>query len=165
MAETSRKPHSQTRSEWEVVKTFEDAATGLRVEVSRLPLRFPKFNLSVLGRRGDGSFGRFLQVDARVENAVAVVAYHGQVVGRLLDEATLYVQGRLQEVEDEEIRHKQEREFRQLSGGPKKVAGLSKFTDGSKTEREAAKRARHESNLAARREVDRERTHNTKGKS
>lgn len=149
------------QQEWKVVKTCEDEATGLAVQVSMLPLYHPKYNLTVCQRRQDGSYSRFFAPNVRVEHAKAVTAYTGMVLARLFDEATLFVNDQVQAHADEEIFNRQIREERQIE----RQLGKDTVPHTGKTEREAGKRARHENNLAARRAADQERTHRTKGKS
>ena len=106
----------------------------------------------------------FIPPDIRVENAVAVVAKDGMVLARLYDEAQLWVEAEVQAVEDREIERKQYRELRAAEGPKQEVKGLSKFTDGSKTERETDKRARHEQNVVNRRAADQELRTKMRGK-
>lgn len=145
---------------WEVAKTFEDEPSGLQVQVSRLPLQSPRYNVSVGMKRQDGSSGRYIVPDVVVHNAVADVAKGGMVLARLFDEAMLYVQEQVQKEVDQDILRRQLREQRQID----RETGKTDVARTGKTEREAAKRARHENNLASRRSEDQERTRNTKGK-
>lgn len=148
------------RVDWEIVKDFRDSETGLTVQVSKLPLRRPKFNLSI-GVFRDGKLQRFISPSVHTENAVVKVAANGMKLARLVDEATLYVQEQLQVIEDEEILAKQLREHRAIQ----RETGANDTPKTGKTEREAAKRARHEHNLSERRSADQARTSSTKGRS
>lgn len=157
------------RVEWTIVKAFVDEASGLVVQVSKLALGRPRYNISIGARRADqeGIVSRFIQPALTVENAKATARFDGMALARIFDEATLFVQDEVQKNEDAWIARKMEREERQLereTRGPQKKGGLSQFSDGSKTAREAGKKAQHEHNLAERRAADAERTRNTKGK-
>lgn len=167
MNTNEHKSNNGPRAEWSVVKEFIDAASGLVVQVSKLPLGRPRFNIAVAAKRADGVTSRFISPAVAVENAIASATFSGSTLSRLFDEATLYIQEEVQKNEDAWIARKIQREERQLereTRGPAKKAGLSQFTDGSKTEREAGKKSQHEHNLAKRRAEDAERTRNTKGK-
>lgn len=166
--DTVKRTYSGPRAEWTLDKTFEDNATSIVVRVQKLDLGPYRTKYSVdVGAVRDNHTVRYLTPAAKVENAKVTLPYVGMTVARLLDEAYLYVQEKLQAQEDRAIEQRQEREMRSLerqTQGPKKEAGLSKFTDGSKTEREADKRARHENNLAARRSADQELRQKMRGK-
>lgn len=148
------------RLDWVVVKDFTDSDTGLTVQVSKLALHRPKFNFAI-GISRDGKFQRFIAPSVRVANAVVSVAANGMKLARLFDEAGLYVQEQLQVLEDEEILAKQLREHRAIQ----RETGANDTPHTGKTEREAAKRARHEHNLSERRSADQARTSQTKGRS
>lgn len=159
------------RPEWNLDKTFEDKLTGLVVRVKKLDLgRYrAKYSLDV-GSVRDNRVVPFITPSTKIENALVTMGHReGQVAGRLIDEATVYIGEQLQALEDRVIEEKQRREYERKereAQGPKKVQGLSKFTEGSKTEREAAtgKTARHENNVASRRGSDAELRSKMKGK-
>jgi hypothetical protein len=158
------------RAEWQLDKTFEDKATNIVVRVQVLDLGPFRTKYSVdVGSTRDNHTVRFLTPAARVENAQVTLPMVGMTVARLLDEAYLYVQEKLQAQEDRAIEQRQERELRGLerqAQGPKKIGGLSRFTDGSKTTREqtSGKAARYEHNQAARRGADAELRSKMRGK-
>lgn len=157
---TQQKPRKQ--ADWVTDKVIEDQATGLAVEIQKLPLSHPKFSLVVVQRRTDGKgYSRFIHPRVKAENAVVTVGHHGMVIARLMDEATLHVQECLQAIEDRWILQKQMREQADID----RQTGKTDVVSTGKTAREAAKRARHENNLVERRAADAERTSRTKGRS
>lgn len=158
---TSRGERSQQKTEWKTDKVFTDTASGLAVEVQRLPLQRPKFSILIGQVRDGGGVGRFVRPNTTVENAKVNVTKNGMTLARLYDEALLYVEGELQSIEDDYILRKQLREQRQID----RETGKENVVQTGKTAREAAKRARHENNLAERRATDAARTSMTKGKS
>lgn len=155
-----QQPRSNNRPQWEVEKVFSDGASGVAVQVRCLPLSPPRFSISV-GSFGKNGFAPFLDPNITVNNAVIGVAFNGMVTARLLDEASLYVRERAQAIQDKATLQRIEREERQVA----KATGVTDTVRTGKTEREAGKRARHEQNLVARRDQDRERTQKTKGRS
>ncbi len=145
---------------WEVEKQFTDQKSGVTVQVRCLPLNPPRFSISI-GSIGKNGFSPFLDPSIQVDNAVISVAFNGMVAARLLDEASLYVRERAQAVQDNHMARIISREENQIA----KQSGTLDVERTGKTARESAKNARHEQNLAARRDTDRERTQKTKGRS
>lgn len=145
----NRRPQGP-RPEWEIVKEIQDAATGLMVQVRRLPIARPKFSMRVGSVGRDGQFSPFFQPEVQVENARVKMSFCGTTLSRLFDEATLYILEQLQAQEDDYIERKQYREHLQIQrtkGAPPK-AGLRKLgeRDAAKhqvTEAEAQEIAEH----------------------
>ena len=101
------------KPEWELTKEFQDQGTGLVVQVRFLGGR-GWYSLSV-GSTGKTGFQRYINPRVRVNNGAINFAFNGMVLARLLDEATLYVQERLQAEEDQRFERKEAKERKQVS--------------------------------------------------
>lgn len=164
-------PPRGPKPEWVHDKTFEDKPTGLAVRVKKLSLGTYRARYSLdVGSVRDNRIVPFFSPAAKIENAAVTMGHReGMTIGRLVDEATVYIGEQLQALEDRAIEDKQRRELEKQerqTQGPKKVQGLSKFTDRSKTahEKETGKAGRHENNQAARRAEDAELRSKMKGR-
>jgi hypothetical protein len=146
----NRNQDQAPRKEWVVVKEFD--LDGYRVQVRKLDLFNPRFSVDVGVVLQDGRFSTHMNARSEVENfVVRLKPFDGSAIVKLLALADQYIYEALQERQDQLQARAEHREVRR-AGPAVKVARTGK------TEREAAKRARHEQNLAARQEADRERT-------
>jgi hypothetical protein len=145
-------------NQWVVAKRFVSPESTVCVEVQVLNLGpNTKYSISI-GDMRDNRISRFVAPRIQVQNAVVGVAHDGMKIARLFDEATLYIQEQLQVAEDKRILSKQMKEQRQVE----RENGTQSVAHTGKTQREVAKRARHENNLAARRAADQDRTSRSK---
>ncbi len=142
------------------IKTFGDLVNeGNGIEVTGFPNKPMTWSLNFITVLDKGRNGRFIRSGVKVVNAQASADMPGMKFARLIDEAVLFIKESVQADADAWIERKQARENRVLEHGKQKTTpGLSKFTDGSKTEREAGKHLKHEQNLVSRRAADQERT-------
>ena len=129
----------QQRLDWTLDVAFFDEE--ISVSVNKLPLRRPRFSVSVSCDRGERP-SRFLPVQSSIDLGKATMTSFADRVHKLLQLAETHIAETLQAVADEEIEQKLDRELRQVNRGPKPVVGLSGGPGSGKTaRRREAKRA------------------------
>lgn len=142
---------------WEICKSFEEA--GLKVVIKKLAIFRPRYSFNVGSGTGEGVFSPHLSLQVNLENGMAELTTGIDILalGRLVASAQTWILEAMQDREDQIIREKQNKERQAMakSSGP---TSAHKVRDPGKTEREAAKRAKHLQNLEARRQQDQERT-------
>ncbi len=155
------------QSDWIDGKVFTDAATGITVTVRVRKGYQPKYQtlVSWAGKDSSGNAiaSHYIRPGIKLLNngAVASVSKDGMLIGRLYDEAQLWIEEQIQKHLDFTMDYR----LRKEEEAVRKASGVNDTPHTGKTEREADKNARHEHNLAARRAADAERTSKTKGRS
>lgn len=112
------------------------------VVVNKLPLRRPKFSISIGVRRGERLHNFIpIQTTGHGFGKIGVVQFASPLY-QMLTEAQEYIQSESQRTEDEEIQAKIDREAQQMNKTkPKQIAGLSGgFGSGKTAKRREAKR-------------------------
>jgi hypothetical protein len=143
--------------DWTPLRDFTDEETGITVRLQKLPLGRPLFSFCVDGRKKDGGGTRWMHVKLTSENGQVNLKSVADALSRLVAQMETVAFNERQTAEDNCFARQEKREAKKY-GSEKDTAkgaqGLSKFTDGSKTEREAGKNARHLQNLDRRRSED-----------
>jgi hypothetical protein len=122
------------QSDWVPDKTFEN--DEFAVQVNKLPLRWPRFSLTINAKGKDGKLTRFLAVRANGQGKVAVQPFADSIAS-LLRDVEGYVEKQLQAVEDSSITMKQDREFKNISKDhPKQQKGLKQWGKHDKIKRD-----------------------------
>lgn len=132
------------KANWEIEKTFEK--DGIVVQLSKLPLRWPRFSYTVCARGGkDGDkIMRFMPVFARGKGKIEIER-KAAAIHALVAEAEEYVRAHLQALEDRKIEKKQFYERKELQRGkPKAKRGLSGGPGSGKTDRRRQRRAKRD---------------------
>jgi hypothetical protein len=130
----------QPRVEWQQDESFSDE--GLVVQVNRLPLRRPRFSISVSFEKDGGHPSRFLPVQSSVELGRVVMTDFADRVHALLQLAESHIFQQLQACAEQEQADRIAREQSHVNRGPKPVVGLSGGPGSGKTaRRREAKRA------------------------
>jgi hypothetical protein len=149
------------------VKEFEDPQNpGNGVELFGVLSRPRGWTLSFYSTGKDGRRHRSNSLRVLVDNGRAIGDKPGMRYARLIDEAALFKENACQTDSDEFIARRQVREYRDIerqarSGPEVKPSPLGK---GMTAEERAAKKNRHENNLAARRSADQELRQKMRGK-
>jgi hypothetical protein len=157
------KKFDRAKVDWQSVRDFTDEASGITIRLQKLPLNRPTYSFCVDGKKKDGSPSKWMKVQITAENGQVTLKTVAEVLSRLAVQMEMVAYEDRQTAEDNFYTRKQHIEEKKNGEGVKKaVRGLSQFTDGSKTEREAGKNARHQHNLEKRRAEDQTRTSNSK---
>lgn len=137
---TTQVSDQQPRVEWETDETFRDE--DIIVQVNCLPLRRPRFSISISFERDGGHPSRYIPVKSSVDLGKVQMTDFADRVHALLQLAESHVFQRLQAASEAELAAKISREQRQANRGPKPVVGLSGGPGSGKTaRRREAKRA------------------------
>jgi hypothetical protein len=116
--------NDRPRIQWEDDKTFENDTHV--VQVSKLPLRNPKFSISISGKNRDGKPVRFMPVYGDGQGTIVVRPVLADL-RELLDSAEAHIQRQLQWAEDERIEADQQRAARD-KGRDQKRPGLKELS-------------------------------------
>jgi mRNA-degrading endonuclease toxin of MazEF toxin-antitoxin module len=127
------------RVEWQEDKTFEN--DFFIVQVSRLPLRVPKFSVSISAKNFDGRPMRFIPVKAEGQGIVRVRPILADLI-ELIDTAESYLQKQLQLAEDLRIDEMQQREARSMPNGNQPRPGLKELSKRDNVKRQMRDRER-----------------------
>lgn len=112
------------RVEWQNDRTFEDG--DFIVQVTKLPLRWPRFNFTVSMKGQDGKVMRFIPLRTSGQGKVEVRSVADQIAA-LIRQAEDYVREQVQQLEDQNIEQRQTREARGMQRDqPRESYGLKK---------------------------------------
>lgn len=115
--------------DWEEAKRLENE--DFVVRVNRLPLRFPRFSVSISGKTGDGRDSRFVPVRWEGQGQITVLPIVGKLIP-LIEQAQAFIQVELQVAEDRKIDDMQDRETHRDQQaerfGPQKRPGLKELS-------------------------------------
>jgi hypothetical protein len=136
--------HQRPRVNWEVVKFFENQS--FLVEISKLPLRYPKFSISISGRNRGGNPGRFIPVTGSASNGVFTVRPILADLRELIDSAENYIQRELQRSEDQRIDDAEARARKNESRGPQQRPGLKELSKRDRQRRQREREQEKDSN-------------------
>lgn len=121
--------HERPRVNWEDDKIFENETCI--VQVSKLPLRYPKYSVSLGAKNRDGKPMRFIPVFKEGQGLVRVRPILADL-RELIDQAESYIQWELQKAEDCKVddmqRREVDREYRASRGGPQQRPGLKELS-------------------------------------
>jgi hypothetical protein len=128
--------YSGPRAEWETDRSFEN--DQFVVQVNKLPLKVPKFSVSISAKSSQGRPMRFIPVRSEGQGIVRVRPILADL-RELIDAAESYLQKQLQLAEDIKIDEMQQRELRKQPKGQEVRPGLKEL---SKRDREKRQRER-----------------------
>lgn len=134
--DNKQRPRTGPRAEWQDDRSFEN--DHFVVHVSKLPLRVPKFSVSISAKSFDGRPMRFIPVKAEGQGIVKVRPILADLI-ELIDTAENYLQKQLQLAEDIRIDEMQQREAQRMPKGNQPRPGLKEL---SKRDREKRQRER-----------------------
>lgn len=119
---------NRPRVDWESWQTLKDERTGIVIEIRRLPLYSPKFDLVPSFINKDGKQDRFYHVVSKAENGKVELVNPIDPVRfmELWNEALHYVSEELQAIEDRILRAKREKETREAASGKKDMRNTGK---------------------------------------
>jgi len=132
-----RQRDDRPRVEWVVDKSFEK--DGVTVQVNKLPLRRPRYSVSV-GRTMEKGTSKFMALRSEGKGQISILKVSGTAY-ELLCEAEDYVQSELQYAEDQWVETQQHFETKDMNRGKKRApVGLSGGPNSGKTARKRENR-------------------------
>jgi hypothetical protein len=128
--------------DWAQDRAFEDE--HFIIQVTKLPLRWPRYNYTVCCKGKEGKIMRFIPVAAKGQGKIEV-RRTAQQLASLITQAEDYIEQQLQQAEDVNIAERQEREGRsaRFNGPVDPPMGLKRGSkEGWKNERRDRERER-----------------------
>ena len=108
----NQKPQPKRDVEWKLITVLEEGDIG--VEVKKLPLPKPRYSMSVVSKRKDGTWAPRFAIFTASDQGVVNIASRANDINTLLVQAEMLIQADAQEAEDSYWNRKREFEQRNV---------------------------------------------------